>query len=87
MIHSSAIAALMARMIDRPLETFSVAFRQRAFSELDYARQVVTAIHAILAIAKLTFPVGADKLFSTKLVFAALAGLAGLASAASKPAP
>jgi asparagine synthase (glutamine-hydrolysing) len=45
-LDSSAIAALMARMIDRPLETFSVAFRQRAFSELDYARQVVTAIHA-----------------------------------------
>jgi len=46
-IDSSAIAALMARLIDRPLETFSVAFRQRAFSELDYARQVVTAIGAV----------------------------------------
>jgi asparagine synthase (glutamine-hydrolysing) len=45
-LDSSAIAALMARMIDRPLETFSVAFRQRAFSELDYARQVACAIHA-----------------------------------------
>jgi asparagine synthase (glutamine-hydrolysing) len=45
-LDSSAIAALMARMIDRPLETFSVAFRQRAFSELDYARQVARAIHA-----------------------------------------
>ena len=33
-------------MIDRPLETFSVAFKQRAFSELDYARQVATAIKA-----------------------------------------
>ena len=37
-IDSSAIAALMARMIDRPLQTFSVAFKERAFSELDYAR-------------------------------------------------
>ena len=46
-LDSSAIAALMARMIDRPIETFSVAFRQRAYSELDYARQVVTAIHAV----------------------------------------
>jgi asparagine synthase (glutamine-hydrolysing) len=46
-LDSSAIAALMAGMIDRPLETFSVAFKQRAFSELDYARQVVTAIKAI----------------------------------------
>ena len=45
-IDSSAIAALMARMIDRPLQTFSVAFKQRAFSELDYARQVARAIGA-----------------------------------------
>ena len=45
-LDSSAIAALMAGMIDRPLQTFSVAFAQRAFSELDYARQVATAIGA-----------------------------------------
>jgi len=45
-LDSSAIAAMMAGMIDRPLETFSVAFRQSAFSELAYARQVVTAIKA-----------------------------------------
>ena len=45
-LDSSAIAALMAGMIDRPLKTFSVAFKQRAFSELDYARQVSTAIKA-----------------------------------------
>ena len=45
-LDSSAIAALMAGMIDRPLETFSVAFSQRSFSELDYARQVATAIKA-----------------------------------------
>ena len=45
-LDSSAIAALMAGMIDRPLKTFSVAFKQRAFSELDYARQVSTAIGA-----------------------------------------
>jgi asparagine synthase (glutamine-hydrolysing) len=45
-LDSSAIAALMAGMIDRPLETFSVAFTERAFSELDYARQVATAIKA-----------------------------------------
>ena len=37
-IDSSAIAALMAREIDRPIETFSVAFADRAFSELEYAR-------------------------------------------------
>ena len=45
-LDSSAIAALMARLIDRPLQTFSVAFKQRAFSELDYARQVSSAIKA-----------------------------------------
>jgi asparagine synthase (glutamine-hydrolysing) len=45
-VDSSAIAALMARMLDRPLKTFSVAFAARAYSELDYARQVSTAIGA-----------------------------------------
>ncbi len=45
-IDSSAIAALMARMIDRPLQTFSVAFKDRAFSELEYARTVARAIGA-----------------------------------------
>jgi asparagine synthase (glutamine-hydrolysing) len=45
-LDSSAIAALMARMIDRPLQTFSVAFKERAYSELDYARQVSRAIGA-----------------------------------------
>jgi asparagine synthase (glutamine-hydrolysing) len=45
-IDSSAVAALMSRMIDRPLQTFSVAFKDRAFSELDYARSVASAIKA-----------------------------------------
>jgi asparagine synthase (glutamine-hydrolysing) len=45
-LDSSAIAALMARMIDRPLRTFSVAFDHRAYSELEYARQVADAIGA-----------------------------------------
>jgi len=45
-IDSSAIAALMARQIGRPLETFSVAFDDRAFSELEYARQVARAVGA-----------------------------------------
>jgi len=45
-LDSSAIAALMAGMIDRPLQTFSVAFKDRAYSELDYARQVSNAIKA-----------------------------------------
>jgi asparagine synthase (glutamine-hydrolysing) len=47
-LDSSAIAALMARLITsgQPLQTFSVAFKDRAFSELDYARQVASAIGA-----------------------------------------
>jgi asparagine synthase (glutamine-hydrolysing) len=39
-LDSSAIAALMAREIDRPVNTFSVGFAERAFSELGYARAV-----------------------------------------------
>jgi asparagine synthase (glutamine-hydrolysing) len=46
-IDSSAIAAFMARMIDRPLQTFSVAFKDRAFNELGYAREVARAIGAV----------------------------------------
>jgi len=45
-IDSSAIGALMAGMIDRPVKTFSVGFRDRAFNELGYAREVATAIGA-----------------------------------------
>ena len=45
-IDSSAVAALMAREIDRPVETFSVAFDDRAFSELNYAREVADAVGA-----------------------------------------
>jgi asparagine synthase (glutamine-hydrolysing) len=46
-IDSSAIAAIMARQIDQPLQTFSVAFKDRAFNELAYAREVATAIGAV----------------------------------------
>jgi asparagine synthase (glutamine-hydrolysing) len=45
-IDSSVIAALMARQIDRPLQTFSVAFEERAFSELAHSRAVARAIGA-----------------------------------------
>ena len=45
-IDSSAIAAMTARMIDRPVQTFSVAFKERAFNEIAYARQVAQAIGA-----------------------------------------
>jgi asparagine synthase (glutamine-hydrolysing) len=45
-IDSGAIAALMAKMIDRPLQTFSVAFKERAFNEIAYAQEVARAIGA-----------------------------------------
>jgi asparagine synthase (glutamine-hydrolysing) len=45
-IDSSAIAGLMARHLGRPLETFSVAFEDRASNELAYAREVAQAIGA-----------------------------------------
>src|SRR5215217_2339166 len=45
-LDSSAIAAIMARMIDRPLQTFSVAFEEHAFSELTWAREVAHSIGA-----------------------------------------
>jgi|KBSMisStandDraft_5_1062788.scaffolds.fasta_scaffold05108_5 asparagine synthase (glutamine-hydrolysing) len=45
-IDSSAIAAIMARLVSGPLKTFSVAFKDRAFSELGYSRQVADAIGA-----------------------------------------
>jgi len=45
-LDSSAIAALMARQIDRPVQTFSVAFDERAYSELQWSRKVAQAIGA-----------------------------------------
>ena len=45
-IDSSAVAALMAREVNRPIDTFSVAFADRAFSELEYAREVARAVGA-----------------------------------------
>ena len=45
-IDSTAVTALMARQIDRPVQTFSVAFEDRAFSELEYSREAARAIGA-----------------------------------------
>lgn len=42
-IDSSAIAAVMSRMVDEPIKTFSVAFAEREANELEYARLVARA--------------------------------------------
>ena len=45
-IDSSADRRDHGAQIDRPLQTFSVAFEERAFNELAYAREVAKAIGA-----------------------------------------
>lgn len=39
-IDSSAIAAVMSGLVDRPIKTFSVGFKERSANEFRYARQV-----------------------------------------------
>jgi asparagine synthase (glutamine-hydrolysing) len=43
-VDSSAIAALMKRMVSEPVKTFSVGYREAEFSELDYARRTAAAL-------------------------------------------
>jgi asparagine synthase (glutamine-hydrolysing) len=43
-VDSSAIAALIKRMADGPVKTFSVGYREAQFSELSYAADVARAI-------------------------------------------
>jgi asparagine synthase (glutamine-hydrolysing) len=42
-IDSSAIAAVMSKMVSEPIKTFSVAFAEREANELEFARIVATA--------------------------------------------
>ena len=39
-IDSSAIVAVMSKMVDQPIKTFSVAFQEREANELNYSRIV-----------------------------------------------
>jgi len=43
-VDSSAIAAMMQRMVSNPVKTFAVGYREAEFSELGYARQVAAQI-------------------------------------------
>ncbi len=43
-IDSSAIAAIMQRMVSEPVKTFSVGYAEAEFSELSYAREVAARI-------------------------------------------
>ncbi len=43
-IDSSAIAAIMRRLVDTPVTTFSVGYAERQFSELEYAASVARSI-------------------------------------------
>jgi len=43
-VDSSAIAALMKRMVSGPVKTFSVGYPEEAYSELSYARRVADII-------------------------------------------
>jgi asparagine synthase (glutamine-hydrolysing) len=43
-LDSSSIAALMTRMVDGPVKTFSVGYAEEAYSELGYAREVAEHI-------------------------------------------
>ena len=43
-VDSSAIAAIMKRLVSTSIETFAVGYQEEAFSELAYAREVAAAI-------------------------------------------
>jgi asparagine synthase (glutamine-hydrolysing) len=45
-LDSTAIAAVMSRLVDRPIQTFSVGFESRYYSETSYAREAARHVGA-----------------------------------------
>ena len=43
-VDSSSIAAVMQRMVTEKVKTFSVGYRETAYSELEYARETAKAL-------------------------------------------